>query len=244
LEWDSEFWGFPVGEVSGHVLAPGDLAEIDTWCNHHSVACLYFLATSGDPVTVRTAEDEGFRLTDVRVTFEGATDNWPDETRRVDPPGVSIRPSAAGDVESLQKIAAASHRDTRFFFDLNFPRAKCELLYARWIAASCSGFADIVFVGDTAGEALGYITCHLPQDGQQAGRIGLVGVAPMARGRGLGRLLVQCALSWFASQHVDRVTVVTQGRNVAAQVLYQRCGFVTRSHQLWFHKWYDDRSGA
>ena len=32
--------------------------------------------------------------------------------------------------------------------------------------------------------------------------------------------------------------VVTQGRNIAGQRLYQRCGFLTRSVELWYHKWY------
>jgi len=32
--------------------------------------------------------------------------------------------------------------------------------------------------------------------------------------------------------------VVTQGRNLAAQRLYQRNGFVTASLQLWYHRWF------
>jgi hypothetical protein len=32
--------------------------------------------------------------------------------------------------------------------------------------------------------------------------------------------------------------VVTQGNNLAAQRLYQTCGFLSRDLQLWYHKWY------
>jgi ribosomal protein S18 acetylase RimI-like enzyme len=32
-------------------------------------------------------------------------------------------------------------------------------------------------------------------------------------------------------------TVVTQGRNIASQRLYQKHGFVTQSIQLWYHRW-------
>jgi ribosomal protein S18 acetylase RimI-like enzyme len=41
---------------------------------------------------------------------------------------------------------------------------------------------------------------------------------------------------------VQRVSVVTQGRNVAAQKLYQSCGFTTCSVQLWYHWWLEAAS--
>jgi hypothetical protein len=31
---------------------------------------------------------------------------------------------------------------------------------------------------------------------------------------------------------------VTQGKNIAAQRLYQKNGFLIRDLQLWYHKWY------
>jgi hypothetical protein len=37
------------------------------------------------------------------------------------------------------------------------------------------------------------------------------------------------------------VQVITQGRNYAAQRLYQRAGFVTRKTELWYHKWFHPR---
>jgi dTDP-4-amino-4,6-dideoxy-D-galactose acyltransferase len=55
---------------------------------------------------------------------------------------------------------------------------------------------------------------------------------------GVGRALVVNAIRWFSGQGVDSVSVVTQGRNVRAQRLYQRCGFTTRSVELWFHRWF------
>jgi ribosomal protein S18 acetylase RimI-like enzyme len=64
-----------------------------------------------------------------------------------------------------------------------------------------------------------------------------VGLAPEAQGRGLGRQLIQAAIGFFERQAATRITVVTQGRNVRAQRLYQRCGFVTESLLLWYHWW-------
>jgi dTDP-4-amino-4,6-dideoxy-D-galactose acyltransferase len=52
-------------------------------------------------------------------------------------------------------------------------------------------------------------------------------------------LLVDQALAWFAQQKVTRVQVVTQGRNILAQRMYQRSGFVTHTVKLWYHRWFE-----
>jgi dTDP-4-amino-4,6-dideoxy-D-galactose acyltransferase len=51
---------------------------------------------------------------------------------------------------------------------------------------------------------------------------------------------VNASLGWFAQHGCDRVQVVTQGRNLAAQRLYQRAGFLTADLKLWYHKWYQN----
>lgn len=238
LTWDSDFWGMPIGRVLGNELTPAGLAEIDRWCSRRSIACLYFLASGNDPATVRAAEDGGFRLTDTRVTLGRPSERLAPGAPPPSSAGVTIRPSDTSDIEPLKRIAAVSHRDTRFYFDIHFPPITCQLLYERWIETSCAGYADRVLVADEGGLPIGYVTCHLPAGSDVAGRIGLLGVAPHARGQGIGRRLVMSALNWFGDTQVEAVTVVTQGRNIGAQVVYQRCGFVTLSQLLWYHKWY------
>jgi dTDP-4-amino-4,6-dideoxy-D-galactose acyltransferase len=150
-----------------------------------------------------------------------------------------VRPATSADVPALRRIARESHRDSRFYFDPRFPRPLCDLLYERWIQASCEGYADAVLVTGTEGSPMGYVTCHLDHaSAGPAGRIGLLGVDAAARGGGLGGQLVRGAMNWFASRGAAAVSVVTQGRNIGAQRLYQRCGFVTRDLHLYFHKWY------
>ena len=69
-------------------------------------------------------------------------------------------------------------------------------------------------------------------------QIGLIAIAAGHQGRGLGRLLVEHSLEWARHAGAQVMTVVTQGRNVPAQRLYQRCGFVTASFELWYHRWF------
>jgi dTDP-4-amino-4,6-dideoxy-D-galactose acyltransferase len=176
-------------------------------------------------------------LVDVRVTATVQSARFASSAQPEDSRGVVIRPAVEADVDVLRSIARESYRTTRFYFDPHFPRAKCGLFYEHWIAESCRGFADEVFVADIEGTPVGYITCHLPT-GEEPARIGLVNVASQARRRGIGQALFRHALDWFAQQQVQQVTGVTQARNVAIQALKHHSGFVTRSFHLWYHKWY------
>jgi ribosomal protein S18 acetylase RimI-like enzyme len=100
------------------------------------------------------------------------------------------------------------------------------------------GRAQVVLVAASAiNRPLGYISCH-GNSASREGQIGLVGVSPEARGQGIGKNLVMGALDWFKTQGADKVTVITQGNNRAAQRLYQQCGFLSHDLQLWYHKWY------
>ena len=135
-------------------------------------------------------------------------------------------------------MARAVHGETRFFKDSHFPRQRAEDLYSTWITLEVQGRAKIVWVAaSVANQPLGYISCHLDPV-RQEGQIGLVGVSPEIRGRGIGKNLVLTAMDWFRAQGAHVVTVVTQGNNRAAQRLYQQCGFLSRDLQLWYHKWY------
>ena len=230
LEWDSKFFGLRIARLNRSRLDNVTVAETMRWCNANHIDCLYFLADSDHALTPVLAEKNSFRLTDVRVTFERTL---PPSEASID--DLAVRPAREEDLAALREIARGTHRDTRFYFDEHFDRGKCDLLYATWIENSFRGFAQAVLVAEAAKVPAAYLTCHLKDDEAQ---IGLVGVGVEHQGKGLGTMLVQSFLSWSRRHHAKRVTVVTQGRNLAAQRLYQRNGFVTASLQLWYHRWF------
>ncbi len=232
LEWDSQFFGRRIARVKGAFLTEAEIADIRTWCKYNRIDCLYFLADSADAQTSRLAESDQFNLVDIRVTLGHDVK----ANRASSPSRLNIRSALERDIPALQTIARISHRDPRFYYDGNFPSSLCDALYEVWIEKSCKGWASKVLVAEETGEPAGYISCHLPTP--NTGKIGLVGVGQKAQGKGLGKDLLDEALCWFTEQGVETVSVVTQGRNVRAQRLYQRRGFVTRSVELWFHKWF------
>ncbi len=230
LDWDSAFFGFGIGRIDVAHLDDETVSAARRWARESAVRCLYFLADADDIASTRAAERAGMACTDIRMTFErtlGAQE--PDSCTP------EIRPWRLDDLPALRAIAGISHTDTRFYADPRFAREQCDALYETWIERSCAGFAQAVFVaqGDD-GRALGYVTGHLRGD---AASLGLIAVAPEAQGRRLGPRLVGAFLAWGVGQRATRATVVTQGRNVRAQRLYQRCGFVTSAVHLWYHFW-------
>lgn len=230
LEWDSQFFQRRIARLNRLRLDHGTVSKSANWCRHHRIDCLYFLADSDDPETPRLAEANDFHLTDIRLTFERAV--GPEDSARSSD---GIRYAREDDLRTLRAIARTAHGDTRFYFDGRFGREKCDLLYETWIENSFRGFAQAVLVAEADGQPAAYLTCHLKDQGSQ---IGLVGVGERQRGKGLATKLVRRFLSWSREQGAGRALVVTQGRNLQAQRLYQRNGFVTSSLQLWYHRWF------
>ncbi|MGH9836871.1 MAG: GNAT family N-acetyltransferase [Blastocatellia bacterium] len=230
LDWDTEFFGVRIARIEGAHLTDESIAQALQWSRDHQVACLYFLCASDDDRSVGIAEQNGFHLVDVRMELSWRAQAVTNDSL------VEVRQFQSSDLPQLQEMASGAYKSTRFYYDRYFSRAKSSELYREWVAKSCDGYADAVFVAPQQDTVGGFITCQL--ETPRRGRIGLVGVNETARGVGVGQALVKAAQRYFSDQGVDEAFVVTQGRNIAAQRLYQANGFRTHSTHLWYHKWF------
>jgi dTDP-4-amino-4,6-dideoxy-D-galactose acyltransferase len=150
----------------------------------------------------------------------------------------AVRAARPEDGVVLRRIARESHAGTRFFIDPGFDDERCRDLYETWIERSLEGWADTVLVVEADERAVGYATVH-SDEASSTGKLALIAVDRSARGGGLGRELVFGAVAWCRDHGLATVTVPTQARNLAALRTFERCGFLTTSVRLWFHKWYD-----
>lgn len=245
LEWDTAFFGRRIASISGTGIDETSLAGALVDAREQGVECMYALCAVDDMDAVRALGAAGGRLVDVRVTFERAVQagpapleaRSPRESRPAREP-VTPRPSVPADVPTLRALAAKSHGSSRFYADGHFPVRRCDELFATWIEKSCGGWAEFVLVADVDGAPRGYVTGHV-REGNRA-EIGLVAVDPLAQGHGAGSRLVEAAVDAFRARGMTQVTVVTQGRNLPAQRLYQARGFRTQRVQLWHHLWLDE----
>lgn len=221
LAWDSEFWNMRIARAYG-------IDGLSEWAVENTVGLVCLLIDADRPDEAQKAEEAGFRLTDVRVTLAR-------ETSQEEP--FSVRMPTEIETNQMVAIARYAHRITRFYADPTLDDDRCDDLYENWMRQSLNGWADAVFV---AGETEGYVTVHL--DGSSSS-IGLIAVADEARRKGLGEKLVRGAVAYAATRGATEMTVVTQGRNIAAQRLFQACGFRTTNTSLWYHRRYDVEGG-
>jgi ribosomal protein S18 acetylase RimI-like enzyme len=234
LPWDTQFFGLRVARVRGHTLTPARAADIDQWSRRTGTSRLYFLANADDPATTRAAEDAGFHLAEIRMTLDREVE------RALPPVAPPVRHYAPADLPALRDLGRTSYTDSRFYQDPRIPREKADEFFDLWTQKLTRESPAGVLVAEVGGQVAGYVACDTSPADPRTGKIVLIAVDAAARGQGLGRALVESAVAWSAARGLARVEVVTQGRNVPAQRLYQRCGFVTQSVQLQYHKSYDE----
>jgi dTDP-4-amino-4,6-dideoxy-D-galactose acyltransferase len=231
LDWDSDFFGVPIGRARVKRLTRRELDEIDRWAFAQGLRCAYVMCDEADEEIAGSAE---FVLADARVTYLSQGQGWMGSPQ--------VRLARPEDGESLEEIARTSHRNTRFYRDGHFPPERCDELYVQWIRASLAGErARAVFVADEGKGAIGYVTCET-HAGSPAAHIGLIAVAPELRGRGHGKNLLAAVNDYVKNLDKWQVRAVTQQENTPAMRMYESAGFAPLFTQLCFHKWYEQGS--
>jgi dTDP-4-amino-4,6-dideoxy-D-galactose acyltransferase len=226
LEWDSSFFGLPIGRVREQVAAD-EIALAAHEADAHHLRCTYLLARAHDVALIVRAQEYGFVVFDVRIELARETTGHPAGMER-------LRTGDVQDLAWLAPLVRKRFRATRFFADRRFPPERSAELYVEWLRRGLEGNPQrriLVSENDD-----GFVLCHIDRD-SSTGTIELIGVAPDAAGTGLGRALIAGAGALFAAVAVTTANVVTQGHNIAAQRLYQAHGYRTTKVGLWLHRW-------
>jgi ribosomal protein S18 acetylase RimI-like enzyme len=233
LDWDSDFFGFNVAFLSCKHLTDNIYARIERFLRAENIRLVEYLCNCHDARSVRVAEDKGFRFTDIRLQFSRSLEQVP----AVEIPGHLVFGMAdEGHIPRLREIAHGIYLDSRYHFDSNFDQERVVEFYKNWVEKAVWGQFDHecwCLFHDGAPEAF----CTVRYGSGKRSTIGLVGTSREQQNQGLGKLLLFKVLSHLGGKGYQEVVVVTQGRNYAAQNLYQGAGFHTKVTQLWYHKW-------
>jgi len=231
LDWDSAFFGFKVARIIPPSLAADKLAGVLTQLRQQQVTLAYWFSVDDDSSRKVAAEHDGF-FVGTRVTYTSALNPTPPSSA-----AEAITSYQAADVvPELASLALAAGEYSRFRVDPQFPAEKFKALYATWLRRSVQKeIADDILVWkDPEGKIGGMVTV-----GQKEGRgdIGLIAVAPEFRGHHVGQDLLEAAQLSLVGRGLRLVQVVTQGENISACRLYEKCGYQREKTESVFHFW-------
>ena len=255
LEWDTNHFGFEIwrldhlGTWAGSSLQPA-IAEALTQGSLQATreqGCRNLQARIPiDNLTaIHALEDAGFQTMEILTTWMF------DLTKSSIPPKRYpdlVRDSEPADTEPLIELARAIYEPIpdHFHVDPHLSSKASNELYAEWIRSSCSGqLADQIAVAESDGEAVGYSTMKYfgDHDGLCNARIaqlGLGGMSPDFRGRGLVTDLVSHNLEWLRRRQADFGFLGTQGNNIPPQRVWLKIGFKPVMMAITLHYWTDD----
>ena len=234
LKWDSDFFGVNIGYISCLRLTPNIENHIKDFIRKEKIDLLEYQCNCHDRESVVTAEKSGYSFVDMRLTFESFLNSDINIDRKE---GFEVIKGEESDISRLKEIATDIYKHSRYYFDPNFDRDKVITFYTSWVEKAILGtFDDYAYVLYHNTKPIGF--CSVKKTRPDTAKIGLFGIDAEYSGQGLAKYLLDVSLSKLKEEGTSYVEVVTQGRNYAAQRLYQRCGFVTKTTELWYHKWF------
>ena len=146
------------------------------------------------------------------------------------PDGFSVRPFQTGDAGVLTEIQNAA-----FSGSWGFSPNTVEQIDYRSSMANTS-YQGILFLsnGDvTAGYCW---TCLSPVHGAVRGIIGMIGISPEYRGKGISNIVLLAGMEYLRSLDVPDIRLQVDGSNTPAVRLYTSVGFEKAGELHWFER--------
>jgi len=229
LTWDTKFFEIQTGRIIPTSLQENQLASILTEMRQKGFQLVYW--ASDHQYTYDFQSYSGI-LVDKKTTFEINLQNINLDSMplpKTEPYSNSLPFS------KLEKLAVQSGAFSRFARDNKFPHEKFTALYETWIRKSVSGeMANEVLVIRQNNHIAGMVTLS---NKNGVGDIGLISVDEEFRGRKFGQQLVCDAQRWFIQNGCHTAHVVTQGDNLPACRLYEKCGYQKIKIEFFYHFW-------
>lgn len=211
-----------------------NLSDLTEAVNKLSQAEAIFLFTEYSSRLIAQIQDLGFTLIGTQNVYAKRLDGILGKT------SVGLETARKDEIrhhfapESFSGLVLTLVTRSRYWKDAKISKDRAIKLYERWFHNSIySDYADEVVIALKDKKIVGFIS--LRKRGI-VGYIDLVVVDEIAKGSGIGKLLVEEASSYFASHHVESIKVETEGENIEANRFYQKLGFLLDTHSLVFHK--------
>jgi len=231
LNWDSEFFGYPIAQINAVALENDSLHELINQAAS-SYKLIYLFTSPDDRISNDAALSANANLVDQKVTFRislstatGAIKDHHIIDYSLDHPS-----------QKLIDLSLQSGIYSRFKTDPNFRNHEFEKLYLAWIENSVNKkIADHTLVYVEDGNELGVVTAKLSPDIAQ---IGVIAVDEHTRGKSIGSKLMLHLMKILQEKKVPILDVATQLENNSACHFYQKLGFDINTVKNIYHIWF------
>lgn len=228
LNWDTDFFGYPVARIHGDHLSPEELRLLLTEMKG-KVRLVYYASAFPLEGTDDLLNEFNGLLADQKTTFYKAS-----TAASVQNPNI-VAHQEGMDREALVNLSIASGIYSRYNIDPNIGEAKYQALYTAWMLNSINGvLAKEVLVYSVNKEALGTVTLAIKGD---VAEIGVIAVKETKRGLGIGKALMEAADVFATAHQLPGIRVVTQGTNKPACALYAGRGYEIKKVEYFYHFW-------
>jgi len=221
LNWDSEFFGNPVGKL--YVETPESFDE-EAFVKAASAYKLVYIFAEIPLNYSRFALP-----VDVKLTFQKLLKSQIPETQ------LQLFDPDLHKYAELQKLAFQSGEYSRFKTDPNFDAKDFYRMYEIWINKSFQSELSVVLVEAADNRLTGFVSLDF-KDAETA-NIGLIAVDSKVRGKGVGRNLMEQAESAASKAGKKYIRVATQQENALATNFYEKQGYSLADQLFIYHYW-------
>lgn len=222
LNWDSDFFGYPVGKFNHHSNGPLPFLN-DESADRFRLIYVF----SDDPLVI---DDSRISEVDIKTTLVrdlGKENDFP-----LHP---SISDYKGGKDDELNRLAIESGVYSRFRRDPRFKNNEFVRLYSKWISDSIQmKIADKLLVFEEDDQLRGFVSIRYKNESAE---IGLIAVHGNSRGRGIAMALLNAAFFHSRQQDFPFIRIVTQQDNIPAMKLYLKAGFRLEHKVYIYHFW-------
>lgn len=233
LEWDTAFFGFPIGRIALDGLEPAQVAEAVREADAGGIRCVY---GSLDPTgldLVHPVQQLGFRLVDVVMDLDRRERIGPMEDR---PPTRSVaRQGSPDDLPALEEEIAKLAPWSRYSIDPRFGADVARRMHRAWVERAARGDdGRLLIVAEDESGVTGFST----QTSVDAAEPRIDLIASSKPGSGAAQALVAFAEDLFGPRPSWGGPIAA--RNVASLRFCENMGYRIASTTYLFHRWADE----
>ena len=222
LDWDSKFFGFPVGDL----LVENDFSGTRVI---NSDDFTFFQVRSKFSLDI-ISSTHSLSYLETKILFSKVLNQLNNlEESCIDFDDLPISEN------SLYELAYESGKCSRYNQDINISDDKFKKLYQFWIKNSFNkSFADKIFYIKEVENVQGFVTLKINNEKAQ---IGLIAVSPNYQGKGIGKKLLLKTEDYCFENDVKILQIPTQEENIGACNFYSKMNYKISEKTIIKHFW-------